>query len=336
MQSILQKATGIGPTPIHPENLDGRVAVVTGGALGIGFEVSRALAHAGCRVIMVNRKEEQGDEAIKKIKTESPDASVEWRECDMGNLAQVRDVFSKLRDTELARLDFLVLSAGINTNEYGLDADGIDQHFGVNFLGHFYVCNQLWPVLRRTSRLPNTPAPRVVFEASEMHRGAPKQVHFGSLDEINDPSLGPTELYGRTKLAMILFAKYGLAGKVIPHNNDNIYALSVHPGAVNTAMQQQWKDAYPGVTGKLLTWSMLAVGRDVKQGSYSALWALTSPKIEEQKMNGWYFNDPDTPGKETAQASDPKLGSALWDLSERIVKDKLGEDALVDWNVQVS
>lgn len=100
-------------------------------------------------------------------------------------------------------------------------------------------------------------------------------------------------------------------------------------------MQQQWKDAYPGITGKLLSWSMLAVGRDVEQGAYSALWALTSPKVEEQKLNGWYFNDPDTPGKESSQASDPQLGNALWDLSHRLIKDKLGEGALVDWNAGV-
>ena len=37
-------------------------------------------------------------------------------------------------------------------------------------------------------------------------------------------------------------------------------------------------------------------------------------------------------GKESAQASDAKLGAALWDLSERIIKDKLGQDALLDWN----
>jgi hypothetical protein len=48
-------------------------------------------------------------------------------------------------------------------------------------------------------------------------------------------------------------------------------------------------------------------------------------------MNGFYFSDPDQPGKESAQASDEKLGSALWDLAHRIVRDKLGEDALVDW-----
>jgi len=35
MQSVLHKV--IGPKEVHPENLEGRVAVVTGGALGIGY-----------------------------------------------------------------------------------------------------------------------------------------------------------------------------------------------------------------------------------------------------------------------------------------------------------
>ncbi|KAJ9643356.1 hypothetical protein H2201_004355 [Coniosporium apollinis] len=329
MQSVLGKV--IGPSKVEVHDLNGRVALVTGGALGIGFEVSRAFALAGARVIMVNRKEEQGDDAINKIKSEKADAQVEWKHCDMGNLAEVREVFSKIRESE-ERLDLLILSAGINTNQYGEDADGIDRHFGVNWLGHFYVCNQLWPLLRKTSKMPNTPAPRVVFEASEVHRMAPSNVHFGSLEELNNPDMDGTHLYARTKLAMILGAKYGLVKKVIEPNGDHIYALSVHPGAVNTAMQQQWKDAYPGITGKLLTAAMLFVGRSPEQGSYSALWAATAPEIEEKNMNGYYFNDPGTPGKESSQASDPNLGAALWDLSTRLIKQKLGEDALVDWN----
>lgn len=97
-------------------------------------------------------------------------------------------------------------------------------------------------------------------------------------------------------------------------------------------MQQQWKDAYPGITGVLLTNAMLAFGRNPEQGSYSALWALTDPSIEEKDLNGYYFADPGQPGKETAQASDPALGAALWDLSTRLVKEKVGDDALLDWN----
>jgi hypothetical protein len=59
-------------------------------------------------------------------------------------------------------------------------------------------------------------------------------VHFGSIEEINSPELGPSELYARSKLAIIVGVKYGLVGKVIKPNGDNIYALSVHPGTVRT------------------------------------------------------------------------------------------------------
>lgn len=121
-----------------------------------------------------------------------------------------------------------------------------------------------------------------------------------------------------------------LLDRAIKPNQDDIYVLSVHPGAVNTAMQQQWKDAYPGLSGKIVTASMLAIGRDVEQGSCSALYAATSPEAEEENWNGYYLSDPGQPGKQSSQASDPQLGAALWELSERLVKYTVGEDALVD------
>ena len=230
MQSVLHKV--VGPKEVHPENLNGRTAIVTGGALGIGYEISRALAHAGCKVIMINRKEEQGADAISKIKEESPDAEVDWKECDLGNLKQVKSAFTELRDS-LDRLDFLVLSAGINAAPFGLDADGIDRHFGVNYLGQYYATNLLWPLIRKTSNQPGVTAPRVVALSSEMHRTASADVKFESLEEINSQTEDPTRLYARTKLALILFVKYGLVERVIKPNSDSIYALSVHPGAVS-------------------------------------------------------------------------------------------------------
>lgn len=131
----------------------------------------------------------------------------------------------------------------------------------VNAFGHFLAINQLYPLMRKTSKIANAPAPRIVFESSEMHRFAPSNVHFGSLEEINDETIDPTQLYGRTKvsigvsldeddivltvclihdkLAMICYTK-AILEKVIKPNNDNIYILAVHPGAVNTEMQEQW------------------------------------------------------------------------------------------------
>jgi NAD(P)-dependent dehydrogenase (short-subunit alcohol dehydrogenase family) len=60
----------------------------------------------GARVIMVNRKEDQGQEAIDKIKEEAgSDAKIEWVPCDMGNLAQIREVASRFVEEE--RLDLV-------------------------------------------------------------------------------------------------------------------------------------------------------------------------------------------------------------------------------------
>jgi NAD(P)-dependent dehydrogenase (short-subunit alcohol dehydrogenase family) len=230
MQSVLQKV--VGPDKVQLQNLSGRNAVVLGGALGIGYEVTRALVYAGCKVIMVNRSEDQGDNAISKLKEEFPNANVEWRKCDMGTLARVKYEFTELRNS-LDRLDFLVLSAGLNANPFGLDADRIDRHFGVNYLGQYYATNQLWPLIRKTSNMPGVAAPRIVAVSSELHRMAPSNVQFKSLDEINNDKLGPTELYGRSKLALNLFIKFGLVENVIKPCNDSIYALSVHPGAVS-------------------------------------------------------------------------------------------------------
>jgi len=319
-----------GPTKPKAVDLSGRVALVTGGALGIGYEISRFLATNGARVIMVNRKEEQGQEAIEKIKKESDGkAQIEWLPCDLGSLSEIQETFSDIRERE-KRLDILVLNAGINSNAYGEDADGIDRHFGVNWLGNFYALNQLWPLLKTTSKLPGVPAPRIVIESSEMHRAAPKVVHFGSISEINNPDMSPVQLYGRTKLALILGTKY-LVEKIIKPQKENIYAVAVHPGVVNTDMQEQWKDTYPGLTGQALTQLNYLFGRSPEQGSYSGIYAATSPEIEEKDWNGAYLSDPAKLGGETAQAQDMQLASSLWNLSQQLIKERRGPESMMSW-----
>jgi hypothetical protein len=105
---------------------------------------------------------------------------------------------------------------------------------------------------------------------------------------------------------------------------------------VNTTMQNQWKDAYPGLLGKLITTVMTTFSRSPEQGSFSALYAATSPEIEEKGWNGHYFTDPGQPGKVSMMASDLELGSSLWNLSHQMIKDKVGEDGMIDWDMKVS
>lgn len=70
---------------------------------------------------------------------------------------------------------------------------------------------------------------------------------------------------------MILGAKYGLVDRVIKPNGDNVYALAVHPGTVNTDMQEQWKAGYGNLFGSIVANIMCAVGRTPEQGAATAL-----------------------------------------------------------------
>ncbi|KAL4744906.1 hypothetical protein BDW72DRAFT_187672 [Aspergillus terricola var. indicus] len=84
---------------------------------------SRGLSRS--RVIMINRKKEQGESAIKRIKDEfGGKAQIEWLPCDLENLKQVNDVFGGIRERK-SRLDLLILAAGISANAYGESANGI-------------------------------------------------------------------------------------------------------------------------------------------------------------------------------------------------------------------
>ena len=112
-------------------------------------------------------------------------------------------------------------------------------------------------------------------------------------------------------------------------------------------MQDQWEEAYPGFLGKLMKGFALATGRDPEQGAYSALYSALSDEVIQKDYNGYYLNDPVSesthsasslmprqgqPGKETQQGQDVNLATALWELSERMVKRIVGQDALESWS----
>lgn len=71
---------------------------------------SRFFARMGCRVIMVNRKEDQGESAIERIKAECKGegtaAKIEWVGLDLGSLKMVKEVMGGLAKS-LDRLDLV-------------------------------------------------------------------------------------------------------------------------------------------------------------------------------------------------------------------------------------
>ena len=91
-------------------DLDGRVAVVTGGSRGLGLELARVLGRAGASVVIGSRSADSVDAAVATLRAEGLEVS--GQTCDVTDRPQV----VALRDAVLAlagRLDVWVNNAGV-------------------------------------------------------------------------------------------------------------------------------------------------------------------------------------------------------------------------------
>jgi 2-keto-3-deoxy-L-fuconate dehydrogenase len=121
-----------------PFRLDGRVALVTGGASGIGEATSRAFTNAGARVIIADRDETRA----RPLAAELAGSSV--RIFDITDETAVAREFATLES-----LDFLINNAGIGLVG-GVEETGLEDFqrlFRVNVEGVFLVTKYAMPLL---------------------------------------------------------------------------------------------------------------------------------------------------------------------------------------------
>ncbi len=95
-------------TPFRDDLFEGQVALVTGGATGMGRSIAHAFAAHGADVHILSRNEEHLADAAASIEKETG-RKVAWHRCDVREPDQVEAAFAKL-----PRLDHLVNSAAGN------------------------------------------------------------------------------------------------------------------------------------------------------------------------------------------------------------------------------
>src|ERR1700689_3790341 len=92
-------------SPFSSNVLEGQVALVTGGATGIGKEICRVLGAHGARVTLASRKQENLEATVKELRAEGVEAA--FGVCDVRDAAAVRGVVDSVVH-DWGRLDIVI------------------------------------------------------------------------------------------------------------------------------------------------------------------------------------------------------------------------------------
>jgi NAD(P)-dependent dehydrogenase (short-subunit alcohol dehydrogenase family) len=190
--------------------LEDRVAIVTGGALGIGRATAEVLAREGACVAVVDVLEPEGADVAAAIRKGGGVAQF-WR-LDVTEEEDVRNVFAEIHD-HFERLDILVNNAGIsgtNAPTHEVTVSDWEAVMDVNVKGVFLCTKHAIPYLREA--------------------GGGSIVNLSSIyGLVGGPDVPP---YHASKGAVRLMTKTD----ALLYAEDAIRVNSVHPGYVWTPM----------------------------------------------------------------------------------------------------
>ncbi|EHB11635.1 Dehydrogenase/reductase SDR family member on chromosome X, partial [Heterocephalus glaber] len=273
-----------------------RVAVVTGGTDGIGLSTARLLTRLGMRVVIAGNNKDRAEEVVSRIREEMLNAKVEFLYCDLASMRSIRQFVQKFKMKRIP-LHVLVNNAGVMMVPQRKTEDGFEEHFGLNYLGHFLLTNLLLDSLKESG----SPAhcSRVVTVSSATH-------YVGELnmeDLQGSRSYSAHGAYAQSKLALVMFS-YHLQ-RLLGAQGCHVTANVVDPGVVNTDL---YKHVFWGtrLVQKVLGWLLF---KTPDEGSWTSVYAAVSPELEG--VGGCYLYN----AKETQSLKvtyDQKLQRQLW------------------------
>ena len=279
-----------------------KVVVVTGANAGIGKETAVALASMGATVVMTARDARRGATALDEVVDRSGNERVTLGSLDLGSLDSVEEFASWLA-RNYGRLDVLVNNAGGITGDRRETADGFEQMFGVNHLGHFHLTNLLTPLL-----VESAPS-RVVVVASTAHHWAWRGLPHDDLQ--SKRRFSGSRTYGRSKLANVLHTRE-LARRL---DGTGVTVNAVHPGSVNSHFGG---DGDTALMGELQARFGRYLLRTPEAGARTSVLLASSAKPEVAGVTGQYFAN-GRARRPSRQARRDGEARWLWDESERLI-----------------
>ncbi|KAJ3091825.1 hypothetical protein HDU96_002931 [Phlyctochytrium bullatum] len=130
-------------------SVKGKVALVTGGATGIGKMIAAALVQNGAKVYIASRKIQNVQKAADELNKMGPGQCIALQ-ADLTTKAETEALAAKLKEKE-TRLHILVNNSGMSWGSQLTDYDeknGWDRLFALNVKGLFFLTTALLPLLQ--------------------------------------------------------------------------------------------------------------------------------------------------------------------------------------------
>ena len=197
------------------DRVKGKVAIVTGGANGIGEATARLLAKEGATVAIVDIDDENGKRVVDEIKAAGGEAM--YCHADIAVEEEVEKAFSDVY-SKYGKLHILVNNAGVaglRAPAHEANSGDLDRLIDINLKGTFLCTKYAVPYILKTG-------PGSVINVASIYGIVASDVPF----------------YDASKGAMRALTK----SDAILYSKDNIRFNSVHPGNIETPLFRQIAD----------------------------------------------------------------------------------------------
>jgi cyclopentanol dehydrogenase len=196
--------------------LSGKIAIISGGATGIGAATARRFVVEGAAVAILDVNAADGQALVQDLNAAGGHAR--FFDCDVGEPGLVADVVGRVVN-DLGGLDIVFANAGVGTVVVGgtvesIDLDHWELAFGVNARGVYALCRAAIPYVRA--------------------RGGGSIVMTSSSSALVGTGERPTHAYAATKGALISLTR----AMAVTYGPENIRVNALVPGFVRTRLTE--------------------------------------------------------------------------------------------------